>query len=278
LYKFSKFATVFLLILLASTIVLFVLNPTASAQNETATAVITATAGGTTDPAPGTYNYNNGSTLNIKAIPDNGYVFEYWVISGNYTLGLYSPQIFVPNPEGIVGTFPIIPPPSEISQSSVVIAQSTLSIICGFGYTFEYHAVFAPTSQVVSPANAIVIVLSSVGGTTNPKSGTYTYPEGEKIDIQATADSGYEFQYWIISGNGVPGNYDIIDTTNPTNVTCGYGYTYDYQPVFTPVASNVATGTPTEYFYAAIIAAVVLAIIAVIAIAAALMYRSRSKK
>ena len=66
----------------------------------------------------------------------------------------------------------------------------------------------------------------------------------------------------------------IID--NPLSPECGIGYSYDYQPVFAPESTTgTSEGIPTEYFYAIII---VLVIIAVIGIAAALMYRSRSNK
>jgi internalin A len=37
---------------------------------------------GTTDPSPGTYLYDEGSTLSIESIPDFGYELDYW--SGDY--------------------------------------------------------------------------------------------------------------------------------------------------------------------------------------------------
>ncbi|MBA7491648.1 hypothetical protein ES702_02196 [subsurface metagenome] len=44
--------------------------------------VITAGLGGTTDPAPGTYYYDAGTTVTVKAISDNGYKFKHWLING----------------------------------------------------------------------------------------------------------------------------------------------------------------------------------------------------
>ncbi|MEM3597140.1 MAG: NosD domain-containing protein [Candidatus Bathyarchaeia archaeon] len=43
---------------------------------------ITATVGGTTDPPPGTYTYAAGTQLNVTAIPDTGYSFDYWLLNG----------------------------------------------------------------------------------------------------------------------------------------------------------------------------------------------------
>jgi parallel beta-helix repeat protein len=41
---------------------------------------ITSNAEGTTDPAPGTYNYTTNSTVRVKAIPDAGFSFSYWLL------------------------------------------------------------------------------------------------------------------------------------------------------------------------------------------------------
>jgi len=38
--------------------------------------------GGTTDPRPGVYQYDKGSTVTIKAIPYPGYVFNFFLING----------------------------------------------------------------------------------------------------------------------------------------------------------------------------------------------------
>jgi len=43
---------------------------------------ITVTAGGTTSPAPGTYTYTNGTVATVTAIPNIGYIFDYWELNG----------------------------------------------------------------------------------------------------------------------------------------------------------------------------------------------------
>jgi len=40
---------------------------------------ITSTAGGTTNPLPGTHNYSAGSWINVTAIPNTGYSFDKWL-------------------------------------------------------------------------------------------------------------------------------------------------------------------------------------------------------
>jgi len=43
---------------------------------------ITSTEGGTTNPLSGTYDYPAGSSLNVTAIPNLGYSFDYWLLDG----------------------------------------------------------------------------------------------------------------------------------------------------------------------------------------------------
>lgn len=109
---------------------------------------------------------------------------------------------------------------------------------------------------------ATVVVLPSVGGTTDPEPGTYNYTEGTEITLTATPNEGFEFLYWIASGDFTPGpgspNIVIVDgepisipafpqfdyitfTTNPAQIICGYGYTYQYQAVFAPIASGLSS-------------------------------------
>ena len=48
----------------------------------TYTLTITATAGGTTDPIPGSYSYATNSTVQVTAISGMGFSFEYWLLDG----------------------------------------------------------------------------------------------------------------------------------------------------------------------------------------------------
>ena len=46
------------------------------------TLTITATVGGTTNPAPGTYTRIEGTVVSVTAMPDAGYYFDYWELDG----------------------------------------------------------------------------------------------------------------------------------------------------------------------------------------------------
>lgn len=290
--KLAKCFAVLLLVLLASTI-LASLNLSASAQDDgeviispvptlpdpsegQAEVVLVASEGGTTNPAPGSHFYWNNSIIKLEAIPDNGYDFLQWVITGGYTPSHNEPPLLIPGPIEVDGQ-PALPPPrlpTASTYDSLIATQNPLYVVCGYGYTFSYEAVFVTTTPTgTERSDAIVVVADAVGGSTNPGPGTYTFAEGESFALTATPDEGQEFQYWIASGTGVAGHESTLLVDNPLNILCGIGYTYEYQPVFT-ATGTAAQGVPVEYLYAIII---VLAIIAVIGIGAALMYRGRSK-
>ena len=166
------------------------------------------------------------------------------------------------------------PSPASATFDSLTANQNPLAVICGYGYTFSYQAVFIPTAPA-ERTEAIVVVKSAPGGSINPGAGTYSFPDGGSITLSATANSGYVFQYWVASGTGAQGHANTLITENPLTVTCGAGYTYDYQPVFTPEgAVSTTEGIPAEYFYVAVI---ILVILVIAGFGVALMYRGKSK-
>jgi hypothetical protein len=335
-----KKTTAITLILLTATLML---ASFASAQTSNqAIVTILPSTGGSTSPAPGTYNYDNGTTIVLTATPSNGFEFKYWVVSGEFTPGHTSGAAnFVTDPN----TGEIIQLPRPIATGgidSIVFTANPANITCGYGYTFSYQAVFAPVtggtpapspSPQTSPPTSndqIINILPSVGGTTSPAAGTHTYTNGQAATLQATANSGFSFHYWIVTGSYTPGHQaqpqfipgvteqvpsvpqnlylptqdSLVFSVNPVTITCGYGYTYTYQAVFTPVGDThgnviptatppptaaptpvtatptpVVTATPvpaagTDYTWA-IVAAVVVIIIIIIVVAAVMMRRKK---
>ena len=272
------------LILLIATMLFIILSQAiivANAQGDEAVVIIQPSIGGTTDPASGTTTYANGTNFVLTATPDAGYTFQYWAISGNYTPGHITQQptiIIDPDTGEIIGQVPRV---GSTDIDSLTTTVNPLNVSHGYGYTYVYQAVFAPTTEPTpSPINgtisndtAIVIMEPSIGGTTNPSAGTYAYANGTNFVLTATPDAGYTFQYWIVNGNVTPGHittgkvsviYDengniiaeiprqstepgTIDsltfTANPANVSHGYGYTYSYSAVFAPIP--VATPSPS---------------------------------
>jgi hypothetical protein len=243
------------------------------APQKVAIVVVVASVGGTTDPAPGTYTYAEGETINLEATASDGFKFLYWIISGSYTPGHNLQPITYPvNAVDDPNYIPPVPSPSLVAVDNLVTSLNPLKVICGYGYTYSYQPVFAPTTEPAATSDAIVVMLDSIGGATDPGPGTYRYSNGSTIVLKATPDEGYDFVYWVTVGaDGHP--YTFID--NPTSIICGYGYTYSYQPMFAPSgAAPPSAGVSIEY----LVVIGVLVIVAVIAVAAAVMYRGKSKK
>ncbi|MCX8153738.1 MAG: hypothetical protein N3E52_04820 [Candidatus Bathyarchaeota archaeon] len=266
-----------LLTLLVSALILLPIS-TATAQTNDAQVVITVTPqdGGTTDPAPGKYNYPEGTIVLLTAKPNAGYKFSHWIIQGGYITTPNRPPLILPaefvDPETgelIIDQPPPMPPSTTSTFESLLVTQNPLVIACGYGYTYSYQAVFISTEPADRPY-AVVVVKGSAGGKTNPAPGTYTFAEGSSITLKATADDGYEFKYWLVTGTGTMG-HPLVFTENPLSPTCGIGYTYEYQPIFVPAGSTVE-GVPQVYFYIII---GILAAIIVIAVVFAVTRRSK---
>ena len=276
--KLAKHSIMCLLIMLASTATLMALSPNVYAAHGEVTAIILNSVGGTVSPAAGTYTYVQDERTTLTATPEDGFKFKEWVIQGIYETGRIPPG-FVPynvDPADPSYDPPLFSVPDNGFQSFVT-STNPLTFVSGSDYTIIFQAIFEPTTTPPSTTVPILIVLAANGGTSNPGPGTYSYAEDTIVPLTATPSSGFEFQYWVVSGGPHGDTTNLIIMDNPLDTHSVVGEAYTYQPVFTPVGSDGTGGgggIAVEYLYAII---VVLAIIAVIGIALALMYMSRSK-
>jgi hypothetical protein len=200
------------------------LNIALVGAQDTATVIVTDGAGGTTD-LTGSQTYNAGDTVTITATPDDGYVHSSWVLS-----------------------------PSD-GSGDLVIADNPLTFTAAAGVTYTVIPVFIVPSSVPGqplPSDlskaAIVVVLPSAGGITNPPEGTYALADASSLSLKATASSGWQFSHWTICGTqashgDAPTNWSPTD--NPYVVDHGYSDVYRYQAIFVPVGAEQPTPTPT---------------------------------
>lgn len=216
-------STLFLLLILAVSAGL----ASVTAQG-TATVIVNSASGGSTD-LTGSNTFNDGDTVTITATPDADNTFINWVVSPSDGSGDTQPT------------------------------DNPLTFTAAGGVTYTITPVFAvplpiPGRPLPSPLSqaAIVIIYPSAGGTTVPAAGTYALANAANFDLVAMPNDGWQFTYWTICGENTshgtaPVNWTPTD--NPYNVNHGYGATYRYQAVFTPVGSTVGpspTPTPTS--------------------------------
>jgi hypothetical protein len=123
--------------------------------------VIRAEAGGTVEPSPGTYEYDEGAEVSLVAIPYSGYVFEEWAIDGYYTKD---------NPVRIT-----------MDRSLTAVARFRRA---------------PPTA-----AGAVRLTLiAAEGGSTTLSPGVHEFPSGTRLRIEAKPYAGYVFDRWVVNG------------------------------------------------------------------------------
>jgi hypothetical protein len=219
---FSKKSSKFVgLTFLATLLIAAAFIMTVNAQSQ-ATVIILPSVGGSTDPAAGTTQVNDGETITLAATPDEGNDFSNWFIS--------------------------------TPDATLTDANPTTTVTVAAGTTYTIQAVFQtlsiipslPYSAFNNASSAVVGILASAGGTVNPAPGLYYMANAESFKLTATPNSGWQFSHWVIYGpnlshGGYP--YTATPTDNPYTVDHGYGNRYDYQAVFTPTGSTEPTPT-----------------------------------
>jgi outer membrane protein assembly factor BamB/ABC-type transport system substrate-binding protein len=212
------------------------------------TLTITTGGGGTTDPAPGTLEYYQGTTIAVTAAPSMGCYFDHWDFDGSW---IYSNPIVVTmnSNHSLHATF----------NYSVTIeahcytenADVNLNITLDGSptdyttpHTFnvsEPHNFTVPdadlnehffkqwdtsetntTIEISSPgiyrayyqARYNLTITATLGGTTDPASDSYTYWEGTEAIVNATPILGYVLDYWELDTTNVGNPNPIIVTMN----------------------------------------------------------------
>jgi hypothetical protein len=230
-------------------------NPTLQAVFEvippppTYTLFISAGSGGTTGPAPGAYQYGEGTIVNVAPIPDNGYRFANWTLDG---------QAITDNPINVTmnadhslnAIFEALPPPPPEKQYLTIASvngqtnptagtyeidkNTSVTVTCtpNSGYRFKEwlldnisvstaspyvvlmdanHGLVAVCEAIPPPPIYTLFISASIGGTTHPSIGTYEYVEGTIVNVAPIPDNGYRFANWTLDGQAI--------TDNPINVT-----------------------------------------------------------
>jgi len=234
--------------------------PNAKAQGQATVVVLPSEGTGSTVPVAGTYSYADGAVVNFTA---TGVLLQWVVVDSTNATNFYTD-----NPLSITVTGGI----TYTVQADFGSSQTPA------GTTYYLY----PATPATAGTNAVVVIYAAHGGTTSPAPGTYILADAANFDITAIADSGWTFTNWIIAGSPLThGSYAFTDTPtdNPYNVNHGYGNTYSYEAVFSPVSTTTSTTpTPTATipeFSSASAVAVVAALIAVLAAAGAYTYRKR---
>ena len=221
------------------------------------TVVVHPSSGGTTYPSSGSYYYDKIADITLRAVPNSGNSFQYWVVSGS---SYGQPAAIVdPNTGETIDSFPR----SQAGVDSIVVKTNPVNITLGRGGRHHFQAVFASTDGVSHDNIATAVILPSQE-LTSPAAGTYTYgiDEGIALTAESGASANY-FSYWVLSGRVTPSSgatqiasvYDsdtgellgsfprpqtsevdsLVIRTASVNITGGNGYVIQYEAVFDPI-------------------------------------------
>jgi hypothetical protein len=181
--------------LLTAALLMAVINlnfPNVKAQGQ-ATVTILVSAGGTTSPVAGTYNYADGATVTITATNGIGFLFADWVFT--------------------------------TASGANTTTDNPLVFTASGGISYGIQAQFQPITYIPPAAingtgDAIVVVLAGNGGTVSPAPGTYDLANAYSVDLTATPDSGWTFDHWVISGTPLShGAYSFQPVFSPISTS-----------------------------------------------------------
>ena len=152
---------------------------------------------GTTNPAPGTYQYAETETVQLAGVPNSGYHFTGWTYTTDGT-----------NYDTLDADYITVQFPASLFMSTGSVTFTAL---------FEAGN---PDSTTVTYA-----VNNATMGTTIPAPGTYTAYVGSAVQAEAVANNGYALEAWIleIAMNGTVAQSDTLysydsEFANPINV------------------------------------------------------------
>jgi len=216
----------------------------------TYTLTITTTTGGTTNPAPGTYTYTAGTSVEVTAIPDAGYQLDHWVLDGS-PVGSVSPiSVLMDDNHTLEAVFAQITYQLTITTTTggttdpapatyTYAASSSVSVtaIPEADYVFDHWELDTVNVGSANPYSLLmdadhtlhaVFIYSPpsppLSVSISPLSASILI--GDSVTFTSTVSGGtspYTYQ-WYLNGNPVPGATSSSWTFTPTSTGIYYIY------------------------------------------------------
>jgi hypothetical protein len=220
--------------------------------------------GGTTDPAYGNHTYSYGSTVNITATPQPGYLFSHWTIGDatntSTTLTLTLTQNMTLTPVFTVDP-DYVPPAVNVTFTQTGIPEGVSWSVTLNGET-KTSTNQTITFEVQRGEYNYTITLPQGYTSTTPLSGTFSTEEGiTQTPIQVTPQ-GYIFRIPVM--RLVIQSLQATTTPTPTaTATPTPTVTPTPTPTVTPTPTTQPTATPpqqtqTNSFVLPVVAAVII--------------------
>ncbi|MFW5725885.1 MAG: InlB B-repeat-containing protein, partial [Bacteroidota bacterium] len=144
----------------------------------TYTLTISTQGNGSTTPAAGTHEYEEGTEVPLTATAAEGWEFDKWVIDGE----------------------------DVMDASASVTMNNDVNVEARF------------TEIILPPVTYTLTISTQGNGSTTPAAGTHEYEEGTEVPLTATAAEGWEFDKWVIDGEDVMDASASVTMNNDVNV------------------------------------------------------------
>ena len=110
------------------------------------TLTIVTTTGGTTNPAPGSYTYDEGTVVSVTAIPEANYKFDHWELDGGFYSNESTVDVTMDSDHELKAFFEYVPPLSvsiEPSSATIDLGDSILFNATASGgvppYSYQWY-------------------------------------------------------------------------------------------------------------------------------------------
>jgi hypothetical protein len=268
-----------------------VLQPLFAPVPTSLTLTINATAGGTTSPPPGNYTYGYNASVTVTAIPDSGYIFDYWMsvfgLMGNQNPNTImmvqnlSLEAIFENASAAQRTLTITaatggttdPPPGKYAYG--YMANVTVTASPDAGYVFDHwtsehgenfgtqnpwkmminwNFTIQPVFENATSGPRILTIWSVSNGTTNPPPGTHTYNYGESVTVTAIPQNGTYFGGWVLDQTSGGMNNPItitMDRSHDLGLNFVPNPPYTVTVTISPATGGTTDPAPGQYMYPA---------------------------
>jgi len=191
---------------------------------------ISCTIGGTTDPAPGTYTYSAGSEVIVTATLGESFYFDHWEID-DVNVGSQNPVTvtmdanhtlraafsFLTYDLTISATVGGTTDPTPGTYPCINGTEVSVTAVPDTNHVFDYWKLDGDNIGSDNPVeilmranhtllavftlrNYTLTITSTLGGITDPPTGTHEFSAGASVNVTAISDSGYSFDYWLLDG------------------------------------------------------------------------------
>lgn len=211
------------------------------------TLILSASLGGTTNPAPARYDYNEGTSAPITAIPDPNYRFSHWELDG--TTRTENPiTVLMDRDYSLKAMFEYVPVAITAQASAGGSVSPTGQVQMIIGQTYSFVAIPTPGSNyqfdhwdlggtnqgstnplqlianasmngktltavftTIPPVQITMSIATSGNGSANLANGPHTFNVGDTVTFTASPAPNNTFVQWTLNGT--------IFTRNPADIT-----------------------------------------------------------